>query len=52
MTITTEEGSLKSELAMYDAQTMSSQAVCRVRLPQTVPLGFHCSWVPEAEIGK
>ena len=50
LTIATDEGSLESQLLVYDAATMSSTPVCRLRLPQRVPHGFHCSWVTEAQL--
>lgn len=40
-----------SMLAVFDATRLARGPVARVRLPQRVPLGFHGSWIPEAELG-
>lgn len=43
-------GAPQSELVVFDAQTMSSTPVCRLRLPQRVPLGFHGAWVTQEQL--
>ena len=35
-----------SEVHVLDAQDMSAEPVCRIRLPVRVPLGFHATWIP------
>lgn len=50
VTIVTDEQSLQSELVVYDAASMSSQPVARVRMPQRVPSGFHCTWVRQDQL--
>lgn len=48
----TDEQRLESQLVIYDAQTMSSTPLCRLRMPQRVPAGFHCTWVSEAQLAE
>jgi carotenoid cleavage dioxygenase len=45
MTFVTDEATLQSELVVYDAASMASAPVARLRLPQRVPHGFHGAWV-------
>jgi carotenoid cleavage dioxygenase len=35
-----------SDLAVFDASTISAGPVARVHLPRRVPYGFHATWVP------
>ena len=35
----------RSELRIYDAADLAADAVCRLQLPQVVPLGFHGNWL-------
>ena len=44
-----DEGSGESSLHVYDAATMSSDAVAVVALPQRVPYGFHALFLNERE---
>jgi carotenoid cleavage dioxygenase len=39
-----------SELAVFDATRLAAGPVARVKLPQRVPLGFHGSWIAEADL--
>ncbi|KAK9808682.1 hypothetical protein WJX72_001857 [[Myrmecia] bisecta] len=41
-----------SELAVYNAKTMSSSPVAQVKLPQRVPYGFHSLHVSEDQVQK
>jgi carotenoid cleavage dioxygenase len=50
MTFVTDAATGKSELVVYDASSMSSVPVARLRIPHRVPLGFHCTWVTAAEL--
>ena len=50
MTFVTDEATLRSELVVYDAASMSSRPVARLAVPQRVPHGFHCSWVAEEQL--
>ena len=50
MTIVTDVAAVASDLVIYDAKSMSSTPVARVKLPQRVPSGFHCTWVTEQQI--
>lgn len=52
LTYVTDETTAQSELAIYSAKTMSSQPVCRLRLPQRVPMGFHGTWVSAAQLAE
>jgi len=36
----------KSDLVIFDAQSIKSGPRAAVKLPQRVPFGFHGSWVP------
>lgn len=45
MTYVTHPGTKASELVIYDAATMSPSPVARLRMPHTVPFGFHGGWV-------
>jgi len=36
----------KSDLVIFDAQSIQSGPRATVKLPQRVPFGFHGSWVP------
>ncbi|KAL4443616.1 hypothetical protein ABPG75_011353 [Micractinium tetrahymenae] len=45
MTYVTDTQTKKSELVVYDAATMSAKPVARLRMPHTVPFGFHGGWV-------
>lgn len=40
----------RSELAVFDAASMSSKPVARVALRRHVPHGFHCRWVSSDEL--
>jgi carotenoid cleavage dioxygenase len=37
-------------MVVYDAKTMSSTALARVKLPQRVPYGFHALFLDEAQV--
>ena len=39
-----------SEVVVVDARRAGDEPVCRVRIPQRVPIGYHSWWVPAAEI--
>lgn len=45
-----DEEENKSYFAIYDAKTMSSNALATVHLPQRVPYGFHGTFFSEAQI--
>ena len=40
----------ESEVVVVDAQRAGDEPVCRVRIPQRVPIGYHAWWVPSSEI--
>ncbi|MCU0269612.1 MAG: carotenoid oxygenase family protein [Acidimicrobiales bacterium] len=50
VTFVVEEATGASELHVVDAQRPTDEAVARVRLPQRVPIGYHCWWVPAEEL--
>ena len=39
-----------SDFVVYDAKTMSSTPVCRLRMPRRVPYGFHGVHVSDNEL--
>lgn len=42
------EATMKTELAIVDAQRWGDEPVARIQLPQRVPFGFHGSYLPDA----
>ena len=36
----------RSEAVLFDARDLEHGPVCRIELPQRVPIGFHTCWVP------
>ena len=40
-----------SELWIYDARELARGPICRARVPQRVPLGFHATWMDGAASG-
>jgi carotenoid cleavage dioxygenase len=36
----------RSEAWVMNAKDVASGPVCRVALPQRVPIGFHACWIP------
>ena len=50
VTYITDDQEGRSELAVFDAKSMSSKPVARVVLPRRVPYGFHSLWVPAAQL--
>ncbi len=47
VTFVTDAADRSSELQIFDAQQLSAGPIGRVRLPVTVPPGFHSCWGPE-----
>jgi carotenoid cleavage dioxygenase len=45
VTIAYEPSEMRSYVVVVDAQSMQMSA--RIALPQRVPFGFHCTFVPE-----
>ena len=39
----------RSEFVIADASNFASGPIARVKLPQRVPVGFHGSWIPDAD---
>ncbi len=39
-----------SHFVVYDARTFDSEPLARVKLPQRVPYGFHCLFVPDQDL--
>ncbi len=50
ITLVTDQDSLQSECVVFDAASMSSTPVARVRMPQRVPSGFHCTFVTAEQL--
>lgn len=50
LTYVTDEQTLQSELVVYDAASMSSTPLARLRMPRRVPSGFHGTWVPQEQL--
>ena len=40
----------ESEVVVVDAGRAGDEPVCRVRIPQRVPIGYHAWWVPAGEV--
>jgi carotenoid cleavage dioxygenase-like enzyme len=40
-----------SEFAIFDATRLAKGPIARAKLPQRIPLGFHGSWIDDAELG-
>lgn len=49
LTYVHDESTGISELVCYDAKTMNSKPVARVKLPQRVPYGFHSNFMNEQQ---
>lgn len=45
MTFVHDEAQDTSELVIVSTQTMTDEAIARIRMPQRVPYGFHGTWV-------
>ncbi len=43
-TIVTDSSTWQSECLVFDARDITTGPICRVKLPQRVPYGFHASW--------
>ena len=41
-----DKASDKSDLVIFNAQSIKSGPIAQIKLPQRVPFGFHGSWVP------
>lgn len=52
MTYVQDEAAGESFMVVYDARTMASEPVARVRLPQRVPYGFHGEWLSDAQVAS
>ncbi len=50
ISITTTVDGAASELLVLDATDPAGAPVARVTLPRGVPVGFHGSWIPDAEV--
>jgi len=51
LTFVHDEREKLSELLIIDAKSMDSEPIAKIRIPQTVPIGFHACWAPGAELG-
>lgn len=52
LTYVTDTQTRQSDLVVYDAATMSPQPVARLRMPHTVPFGFHGGWVSADQLAE
>ncbi len=52
VTFVVEEASGESEVHVLDAQRISDEPVCRLRVPQRVPTGYHTWWVAAADVAN
>lgn len=50
VTFVVEEATGTSEVHILDAQRVQDPPVCRMRVPQRVPTGYHTWWVPAADV--
>jgi carotenoid cleavage dioxygenase len=50
VTFVVEESTGASEVHVLDAQRMADLPVCRLRVPQRVPTGYHTWWVTAADV--
>lgn len=52
VTYTSDTKSDESFCMIYDAQTMSSVPVAKIKMPQRVPIGLHGTYIPSSELQK
>ncbi len=50
LTFVTDATTGDSEVIVVDARRVTDEPVCRIRIPQRVPIGYHSWWVAEAEL--
>ena len=50
VTFVVEEATGESECWVIDARSLASEPVCRLRIPQRVPTGYHSWWVSAGEV--
>ncbi len=50
LTFVTDAATGDSEVIVVDARRVTDAPVCRIRIPQRVPIGYHSWWVPESEL--
>jgi carotenoid cleavage dioxygenase-like enzyme len=46
ITFLTDAGADRSEAVIFDARNVEVGPICRIALPQRVPIGFHTCWSP------
>ena len=50
LTFVTDAASGDSEVVVVEARRAADDPVCRVRIPQRVPIGYHSWWIDAAEL--
>ncbi|MCB2109028.1 MAG: carotenoid oxygenase family protein [Rhodobacteraceae bacterium] len=45
VSFTTRIGDWRSECQIFDARNIENGPICRVKLPQRLPAGFHATWI-------
>ncbi len=50
LTFVTDAATGDSEVIVVDARRVGDEPVCRIRIPQRVPIGYHSWWVAESEL--
>jgi carotenoid cleavage dioxygenase len=52
LTFVTDAATGDSEVIVVDAQRPADAPVCRVRIPQRVPIGYHSWWIDADELSS
>jgi carotenoid cleavage dioxygenase-like enzyme len=50
LTFTTSLHDWSSQCLVFDAKDISHGPLCKINLPQRLPMGFHATWIPGAQV--
>lgn len=50
VTFVANEATREAELHVLDARDLAAPPLCRVKIPQPVPTGYHACWIPAADL--
>ncbi len=51
LTFVTDARTGHSEVVVVDARRVADEPVCRIQIPQRVPIGYHSWWIDASEVG-